>query len=544
MAAREDYRSIYKWGDVTHEEKLKPHFIELIKEKFQVTDEDLNNVYLRGLDNVELTKKTGLTKKQIQELAAIVGEENVQSDDFSRANHSYGKYYGDILKLRLAKIENPPDAVVHPKNEEEIIKLVAYCNKNKIPIIPSAGRTSVTRALETPKGGIVISVLKHLNKVKRLNTENGSVTAEAGILGPALEKFLNEKGYTCGHFPQSFEFATIGGWVAAKGAGQASTGYGKMEDMLLSLRVVTPAGVIITKDYPAMSIGPSINEIFLGSEGVFGIITEVTMKVRKYNPDNSAISSFLFKDFDSALKAMRNVMQGGFGHPHFFRLQDPEETDISFKVAGIDGTLSDHFLQFIGYKPGSRSIMHVIVDGDKDYTHFILKKVKELAKREGAFETGKGPAEKWLEQRYSSAYLRDPLMDVGVMIDTLETSVSWENLKNLWSNVRAAVKARPDAICMVHISHAYENGANLYFIFISKMKRANDLDDFLSYHKTIVEAIHKNGGALSHHHGIGRMLAPYLSEELGKEAHGILKAVKSYLDPENIMNPGGTLGLD
>ena len=239
-----------------------------------------------------------------------------------------------------------------------------------------------------------------------------------------------------------------------------------------------------------------------------------------------------------AEEAMREIMQGGFGHPHFFRLQDPEETQLSFLMSGLEGTFKDKFLQWIGFKPFQRSLMHVIVDGDKDYSRFVLAKATKIAKKYKAFQTGKSPVLKWLEQRYSSAYLREPFMDLGVMIDTIETSVSWENLLGLWKEVRSYIKTRPETFCLVHISHAYENGANLYFIFLGPMKKNDELNEFEIFHKGIIEAIHKNKGSLSHHHGVGRLTSAWLEDEIGELGVKVYKGLKNTLDPSGIMNPG------
>ncbi|MCB1157920.1 MAG: FAD-binding oxidoreductase [Leptospiraceae bacterium] len=539
---RDTYKYVCKWGDPTHEEALEPHAIHFLDKQFGKKVNE-GEVYLPGSDKVHLSQKSRLTEATIQALKEIVGDNHFDESDIERAKNSRGKFYLEILEARQGLIDNVVDAVVYPTTEKEIIKILELCKKEKIAIVPYAAGSSVTKALQAPKGGISLN-LKYLNKIINLNEENSTVTVEAGVYGPVLEEFLNDKGYTCGHFPQSFEFSTVGGWVAAKGAGQASTGYGKIENMVLSLRVLSPEGIFQTRDYPAASIGPDIFRFFIGSEGVYGVISRITMKVRKYNPENSKKTSFVFKDFPSAVKVMREVMQGGFGHPHFFRLQDPEETDISFKMAGLDNSIEDYFLRLLGYEPMKRCLMHVIVDGDPEYASLVIRKIRRIATKNMAFETGEGPVKKWLKQRYSSAYLRDALMDRGLMIDTLETAVSWDSLLELWSSVRNYIKKKPNTFCLVHISHCYENGANLYFIFMSPMDEKNEADLFREFHLGILETIHANNGSLSHHHGIGRLSTHLLEKEIGILGLNSLRALKACFDPDGIMNPGGTLGLD
>ncbi len=536
------YRSIFKWGD-KREEKLEKGVVELIKEQFDYIDADFDKKVLYGDREVRLEQKSKIPAAIRQQFENIAGSENVRWDDYSRATHAFGKFYGDLLNLRKGEIATPPDLVISPRTEKEIEQILHLCQQENIAITPVGSLSSVTRGVETPRGGISLDLTAWFNKVLEVNEVNTSVRVQPGVYGPALEKHLNDRGYTCGHFPQSFEYSTVGGWVAARGAGQASTGYGKIEDLVLALRVVTPAGIIETKDFPATAEAWDLNKIFIGSEGTLGVITSVTLKIRKYRPENTAFASFVFKDFTSATQSMRKIMQAGFGFPHLFRLSDPVETATAFKIKGFDNSLSDRFLKMKGYRPGERCLMFVSIEGDKEYTHLVKKKIKKTARKSGAFYSGEKPVKEWLKQRYESAYLRDPLMDVGIMTDTVETSVTWDNLLNLWTNVRRYLESREKTHVMAHISHVYENGANLYFTFLSPMKPDEEVEDYLQYHKGLIDAIHANGGSLSHHHGIGRALAPWMEKEMGKTAMRLLQAIKDNLDPKGIMNPGNTLGL-
>jgi len=536
------YRSIFKWGD-KREEKLEQGIVALVKEKFHYTDQDFQKRYLYGDQDVKLNAKPKISAGMREKFVDISGIENVLSDDYSRASHAFGKFYGDLLFLRLGEISQPPDLVIMPRSEEEIVQILALCQQENIAVTPVGGLSSVTRGVETPRGGISLDLTKHFNKILKINEVSSSAQVQPGVFGPVLEKALNDRGYTCGHFPQSFEYSTVGGWVAARGAGQASTGYGKIEDMVLALRVITPAGIIETRDFPATAEAWDLNKIFIGSEGTLGVITSITLKIRKYRPENTAFASFVFKDFVSATQSMREVMQAGIGFPHLFRLSDPVETATAFKIKGFDNSLSDRFLKLKGYRPGERCLVFVSIEGDRDYTRLLKKKIKKIARKSGGFYVGEKPVKEWLKQRYESAYLRDPLMDVGVMTDTVETSVNWDNLLNLWSQVRKYLESRRKTHVMAHISHVYENGANLYFTFLSPMKQGDEMADYLRYHRGLIDTIYHNGGSLSHHHGIGRALAPWMEKEMGKTAMGLLQSVKDYLDPKGIMNPGNTLGL-
>lgn len=536
------YRQILKWGDKS-EHSIDNLMLRIINDEFGLKESDIKEKYLPGSQIVKLGKSSNLKSGQLDFLKAVVGDENVLTDDFSRASFSCGKFYGELLNLRLNEIPYPPDVVVSPKSDDDIIKIVDYCRKERIPIIPVGGKSSVTGALQAPLGGIALDLTKHINKIIKISTINKTVTVQAGIFGPALESELNRHGYSCGHFPQSFEFSTVGGWLAAKGAGQASTGYGKIDDMLIALKAVTPAGIIMTKEYPRTAQGWDICRLFAGSEGTLGIITEVTLQIQNYNPQNTAFASFVFKSFEQAVDTMRKIIQSDFGNPHLFRISDPSETDIAFKTSGFENSYSDQLLRKLGFVPGKRCLMFVTVEGDRDYTGFVIKKIKRTAKTGKGLYIGKNPVKKWLVQRYSSAYLRDTMMDAGIMTDTLETAVTWENLLKVWSSAHEYAKSRPNTILMIHISHVYQTGANLYFTFLSPMKKGDEKNDFSAFHKGFVNNILDNGGSISHHHGIGRIFAPWMEKHLGRVSVDALYAVKKHFDPDNIMNPGGTLGF-
>jgi alkyldihydroxyacetonephosphate synthase len=534
------YRDILKWGD-KREEKVDEATLRIIKQKFDT--ETLDKVSFLGNEAIELKKESALSVTQIEQLEKICGKENVDTSAFERVNHAYGKYYSDLLNLRQNKVTFPPDAVIYPRSSVEIEELVDFCHHNKIALIPFGGNSSVTRGLEATNGGISLDVTRHLNTILEINELDSTVRVQAGMFGPEFEKQLNAKGYTCGHFPQSFEYSTVGGWVVTKGAGQQSTGYGKIEDMVLALKVVTPVGTINTRSYPRSSQGWDSIHTFMGSEGTLGVLTEVIMKIRKFRPENTSYTSFVFKNFEQATGAMRAIMQSQVGTPYLFRISDPYETDIAFKTKNFDGTFADKFVTALGYKAGQRCLMFVNVEGDKAYTCFVKKQVNKMARKFGAFKIGAKPTIQWLKQRYSSAYLRDPLMDLGIMTDTLESTVLWSNLHQVWKAAHDFASLRPKTVLMVHISHVYENGANLYFTFLSPMQAGNEMDDYTQFHKGLVNAIQGAGGSLSHHHGVGRALAPWMEAQHGVEEMNFYRAVKKYFDPNNIMNPGNMLGL-
>lgn len=536
------YRQILKWGDPHHEEVLSEDVKKTIQELVGIPVLEVNlPTFLPGEKAVEKIKEIQLPPKYVLEFTNIVGAENIKTSDFDRAKHAAGKYYSELLELRQEKVNTPPDIIISPNDEAQVELILQRCHEWKVAICPQGLRSSVTKGVGMPNGGVALDLTKHLNQIIAIDEDSLTVTAQSGITGPALEKFLNQKGYTCGHFPQSFEFSTLGGWVAAKGAGQCSTGYGKIEDMVLSLKAYTPTGIIENEVYPKTAQGWDVMPLFIGSEGALGVITQVTMKIRKFDIKNRKSACIIFKDFESAQKAMKASIQGQFGLPHLFRISDHEETEVAFRMKGFEGTFSDKALQALGYKPNSRSLMFISVEGDKDYTSFVINKIKSTAKKYGGRSIGSRPTKKWLAQRFHSAYMREPLMDLGLMTDTIETSVMWKDLEKLWMNVRTYIKSRPNTVCMCHISHVYENGANLYFTFITPTDKVSPLEDYTTFHKGLVDTILSNKGSLSHHHGVGRALAPWMKEKIGSHNYELMKNIKENLDPHGIMNPGSII---
>ena len=371
---------------------------------------------------------------------------------------------------------------------------------------------------------------------------------QPGISGPQLEDILNHapenfgttKRYTCGHFPQSFEYSCVGGWVVTRGSGQNSTYYGCAADIVLKQEYATPIGTIKSDGTPRKATGPDVDQIMMGSEGCFGILTEVTLKVFNLSKKHKKFS-FMFPTWEDGMAVMREVMQGEFGHPSAFRLSDAEETDMMSHMYGIIGSPLEPILAAKGYKQHSRCLLLGFCDGESGLQRNIYRNIRKIARKyHGLYLTGYVTTS-WEHGRFSDPYLRDTIQDYGIIIDTLECAVNWDNMPKVHDEVREVVKAWPNAICTCHISHSYPNGANLYFIFIIK---TTDLDAFRKYHSSILEAIMKSGAALSHHHGIGKLFAPYLEGSVGTAQLNVFKALKKYFDPNNTLNPGGTLALD
>ena len=542
------FRSIFKYGDLNSFKHPSDNWYEMMKKEFRLSDADFLKKQEEGHAPVILNRPSALTSLQIDKLKAFVGPENVALDDYSRVKYAYGKTTEEMLELRQGIIREVADVVVHPRNKHDVRKIVEYCNAERIPITVFSAGSSVNFGCRPAKGGISLVVSTHMNKLLDVNDINQTARVQPGMYGPAYEKALNcapelfhtKRRYTCGHFPQSFEYSTVGGWVVTLGSGQASTYYGDACDIVFSQEYVTPAGTFKTIDFPATATGPKVNDILKGSEGTFGILVEVTMKIFRYMPENRQRFSFMFPTWEAAVNASREIMQSEFGLPAIYRISDPEETDRGLKLYGMPGIV-DKFLALRGFLPMQRCLCLGNVEGDEKYAKLVKRRLTRIAKQHGAISLGWYASKKWEKTRYTEPYMREDLGDYGILIDTLEVGVTWDNLHRLHEGVRAYIKSRPDTICMTHASHFYPQGTNLYFIFIARM---TETAEYREFQKGIIDHIQKFGGSLSHHHGVGRMIGPWMEKHLGKEQMSVLRALKKHFDPNNIMNPGGQLGLD
>jgi alkyldihydroxyacetonephosphate synthase len=545
--AENSWRSIFKWGDPDIYKHPNKRLYALLKEKLELTDDFFRKKENEGDTGIKSRQKQGLPQRDIRALERIAGEKNISSADYQRIKYSTGKTAEEQILLRGKKHAGLCDIVVHPKNRKDVEEIIGYCNRKKIPVYTYGGGSSVNFGYRPARGGICLVMKTHMDRLININELNQTVTVEPGIRGPELEKLLNtaakirgtKYNYTCGHFPQSFQYSTVGGWISALGSGQQSTYYGDASDLVLAQEYITPAGNIKTRDYPSAATGPDINKIMNGSEGSFGVMVEATMKIFRYMPRNRKYFSFIFPKWESAVSACREIMQGEFGNPSVLRISDPEETDAALKLYGIEGTPLDTIMKIRNLKPGERSLLIGSSDGQSSYTAVVKKQVKGICRNyKGVSLTGL-PVKMWEHGRYTDPYMREDLLDYGIIIDTLETSVKWDNLHYVHETVREHVKRRDAIICMSHCSHFYPQGTNLYFIFIMRLQSLDRYREFLT---GVINSIVKSGGSLSHHHGVGRLLSPWMEKYLGKREMDILRAIKKQLDPKNIMNPGN-MGL-
>jgi len=541
-------RSVIKYGSPTAFKHPSSGWVRMMMDEFHMSETDFSARREEGNAPVALDRPVAMEERHIERVKAISGAANVVTDAYSRVKYACGKTTEELMELRKGIIREVADVVIHPRSKEEVKDLVAYCNEHGIPLYVFAAGSSVNFGVRPAKGGVSLVISTHMNRLLEVSEKNQTARVQAGMFGPAYEEALNRapelfgtKGrYTCGHFPQSFEYSTVGGWVVTLGSGQASTYYGDAYHLVISQEYVTPAGTFRTREFPAEATGPKVNDIMKGSEGTFGILVEVTMKIYRHMPENRKYFSFMFPSWDQAVEASREIMQGEFGLPAVYRISDPEETDRGLKLYGMPSFV-DAFLVRRGCRPGSRCLCLGTVEGDRDYTKLVKRKIMTVCKAHGALSLTGFASKKWEKTRFTEPYMREDLQDYGIQIDTLETSVTWDNLHRVHEGVRACIKARPDTMCMTHASHFYPQGTNLYFIFLM---RPADEAEFFRFRSGVVSKIVELGGSISHHHGVGTDHLEWFAREKGEEAYAWLRALKRQADPGNIMNPGKLLLVD
>jgi len=474
----------------------------------------------------------------LADVRKIVGEENLATDEVARMTHATGKGYKDLVRLRTARVEHVPDLVVYPEDEDSVPRLLDFAGRRRYAIIPFGGGTNVVGGLDvhTEFAATIALDLRRLRRVLAIDVESGLATVEAGIRGPPLEEALNEKGLTLGHFPQSWEFSTVGGWIAMRASGSHSNRYGSIEDLVVGVRLVSPARVINVQSSPRDAHGPSLKELVLGSEGALGVITQATLRVRPL-PALRRFASRLFSSFPDGVAALR-AMAREDALPDMAYLADSEETKFAAAGEGISPDADG----IAGRRLAEGSLLLMGFEGTKErVTHRRRLAIRHA--RGNSTSLGSGPAERWSRERFELPYLRDSLLDHGILVDTVETAASWSELLAVYDHAKKALqealwKDGTAGLVLCHVSHAYPDGASLYYTFLAPQREGREIEQWEAIKAAVTESFLATGAALSHHHGIGEDHAPYLSRVIGEDGIVVLRALKRELDPDGIMNPG------
>ena len=470
-----------------------------------------------------------LAGEDIDALGAVVGPDRVLTDAETRIRRSGGKSTPDLLHRRAARQE-APDAVVRPADHDQVRETLRTAAERDLAVVPFGGGTSVVGGVDPVAGAhraVIALDLALLSGLIRLDEVSGEAVLRAGTRAPEAERLLAAHGFELGHYPQSFRYATIGGFAAARSSGQNSAGHGRFDAMVTGIRMATPTGDLDLGRAPGSAAGPDLTRLLLGSEGAFGVITEVRVRVHR-TPQERIVESWTFPDFATGADALRQVVQRG-GTPTVIRLSDEAETGVSLAQLGRLGKV---------LAKGASAV--TVFEGEDAERR--RERTAALIAEAGGSSTGRGDAEEWMRTRYDGPYLRDALLDAGVFCETLETATTWSNLHALRAAVTAALKdgfsdAGAKSFVMCHVSHVYPTGASLYFTVLAGIK-GEQLGVWGAVKHRVGDAIVAAGGTITHHHAVGRDHAPWLVDEIGETGIRILRAVKRELDPQGIMNPG------
>jgi alkyldihydroxyacetonephosphate synthase len=526
------------WGDPERRVDLPGSAVGMLRGELGVEAGDASEPV--ELAAVELPEPRPLPEA----VRSAAGEGAVLTDPEQRLRRSAGRGYPDLVRLRSGKLEAAPDAVLVPADAGRVAAVLEACASADVAVVPFGGGTSVVGGVEPERGPHQAVVSLDLASLREVDFDPRSLTARLGpgLRGPEAEAALAGLGVTLGHFPQSFEEATIGGFAATRSAGQASSGYGRFDELVTAIELTAPAGALRTLAIPHTAAGPSLRELVLGSEGTLGVITEVSCRVRPA-PERRLYEGWIAPDFAGGSEIIRALAQSREA-PDVLRLSDEEETRISLAMSGTEGVQRralDAYLALRRRRGGC--LMICGWEGDPA----SVRRRRSLARRRlrhgGAVPLGKSAGSSWERSRYQGPYLRDELLGLGVFVETLETAHTWSRLPELYRAVGDALRealGRP-AIVFCHLSHAYADGGSLYFTFLARARRGAEIEQWREAKAAACEAIVNTEGTITHHHAVGRDHAPYMRAEVGELGIEALRSVKERLDPAGVMNPGKLL---
>ena len=460
-------------------------------------------------------------------LRALVGAEHVLLDDDVRRLRTRGKSTPDLLRARAGDLSDAPDVVVRPGGHDDVVAVLAFAVEHHLAVVPFGGGTCVTGGLAARRDGFAGVLSLDLVRMKRLlavDPVSMTATLEPGLRGPEAEALLADHGLTLGHFPQSFEHASIGGFAATRSSGQSSAGYGRFDAMVVGLTAATPSGELALGSSPANAAGPDLRQLLLGSEGAFGVITSVTVRVRRA-PEVTRYDGWRWPTFAAGAAAMRTLAQAGL-LPTVLRLSDESETAVNLADPDRIGTDAAGCLMIVGH------------EGTAEQVATRHAAVAAVLAGLGGTDLGEEPGQAWAQGRFHAPYLRDALLDVGVLVETLETATFWSNLERVRRDVKEDLTgALEGALVLCHVSHVYETGASLYFTVAAKAD-TDPLPQWQAAKVAASDAMVGAGATITHHHAVGTDHKPWLAREIGPVGVQALRAVKDSLDPTGVLNPG------
>jgi alkyldihydroxyacetonephosphate synthase len=459
-------------------------------------------------------------------------------DPEARIRHTYGRSYRDLVRGFRGDFSCAPDLVAYPSDEAEVERLLDWASDAAVAVIPFGGGTSVVGGVEPQVGhgfrGVVSLDLARMASLHEVDARSLAARIGAGMLGPAIEAALKPHGLTLRHFPQSFEFSTLGGWIATRAGGHFATLYTHIDDLVESVRMVTPRGLFETRRLPASGAGPSADRLVLGSEGTLGVITDAWVRVRPRPCFRSSVS-VRFRDYERAVEATRALSQSGL-HPSNARLLDAREAALNF----VTGDGSNVLL--IAFESADHAVAPLL-DRAIELVRGHGGEPEAPVHRTESSEDRAGASESWRRAFVDAPYLQNTMVSLGVIADTFETAVTWDRFETLHGNVIRAVKEAMSAhgkkgVVTCRFTHVYPDGPAPYFTFVVPATPGRELDEWAAIKRAAGDAIEKSGGTITHHHAVGRTHLPWYREERPTLFGEALRAVKLSLDPAGVLNPG------
>ncbi len=539
------------WGEEGTEFSFadKPRLAPFVKERLGV-DITKPGPRVRPFESLDIPESR-LTDALRARLTDAVGAEFLVDDGETRIVHGFGRGVRDLVRVRRGQLGRLPDVVVYPASEDEVVAVVDACVGADAVLIPYGGGSNIVGALEAlpDEQRQVVSVnLGRMNKVLEIDETAGLARIQAGVLGPDMEVQLNAKGWTMGHFPDSFMYSSLGGWIATRSSGMQSDKYGDMADITRGLRMVMAGQTLVLRPLPSYSSGPSVREMVIGSEGRLGIITEAWVNVHRL-PEVREIQAYFFRDYYTGLKAMEAIAASDAA-PSITRVMDSFETQFSI-ANGKKSSRLGHFLnqavqklmQRKGWDLDKVCLSFIGFEGTGVHVRYEKSLVNKVIAPFGALGVGKGPGALYDQKKYDVPYIRDFLLDMGIPADVSETAMPWSKMADMYDAVRAvAMKAIDDAgvpgFLMCHLSHSYHSGACQYFTFAINDPSDDNMETYDRVKQAIQQAFVDNGGAISHHHGVGEEHSPWLEQDISPAGVLVQRALFDGVDAKGLFNPG------